>query len=329
LSDLLIRDDTTRFTALVSATANNIDLDPALVEKDYWVVEALRSKSSPLSMTLRGDQFEITPIFKGGTSLSKAFGLIERFSEDIDLLIPIPVSAPMDLSNQERSHIMDSVRRHLSTALRIEGERKGGRRGVDFHWNFPFESYFAVSPSTTMPVVVVKMTVMGGSTPNLHKPVSSMVGDFAKNFEGLPHYADLTPVTNVCALSPLRTLVEKLAMLHNAATLFQNGDPRRLSRSGRHYYDVLCLLRSPLVRQEVSAEVVHQIAVDSDNWSALGNYPVTPRPNEGFAVSPAFTDSEILGLVESSYQLAMTWVWGEKPSLKECVATVVEAAEWL
>jgi len=126
LSDLLIRDDTTRFTALVSATANNIDLDPALVEKDYWVVEALRSTSSPLSMTLRGDQFEITPIFKGGTSLSKAFGLIERFSEDIDLLIPIPVSAPMDLSNQERSHIMDSVRRHLSTALRIEGERKGG-----------------------------------------------------------------------------------------------------------------------------------------------------------------------------------------------------------
>ena len=56
------------------------------IEKDSWVTEVLRGAAT--MATARN--LEI--VFKGGTSLSKAFGLVERFSEDIDLLVVIPGS---------------------------------------------------------------------------------------------------------------------------------------------------------------------------------------------------------------------------------------------
>jgi Nucleotidyl transferase AbiEii toxin, Type IV TA system len=54
------------------------DLDPSFVEKDYWVTQVLRV----LQTEYPGDFF-----FKGGTSLSKGYDIIERFSEDVDILV--------------------------------------------------------------------------------------------------------------------------------------------------------------------------------------------------------------------------------------------------
>lgn len=65
------------FNDLVRATADDIGLPPAAVEKDYYVVRALRALQDELAGRF---------LFKGGTSLSKGWGLIDRFSEDIDLL---------------------------------------------------------------------------------------------------------------------------------------------------------------------------------------------------------------------------------------------------
>ena len=65
---------------LFTATADRMGIGARLVEKDYWVCWMLRRL-----FTLPEIAGHLT--FKGGTSLSKAFGLIERFSEDIDLII--------------------------------------------------------------------------------------------------------------------------------------------------------------------------------------------------------------------------------------------------
>lgn len=63
------------FDGLLQIVADNRELDVALVEKDYWVTHTL--------WALQAQGFDVW--FKGGTSLSKGFGLIERFSEDLDL----------------------------------------------------------------------------------------------------------------------------------------------------------------------------------------------------------------------------------------------------
>jgi len=74
-----LHEDQEAFSELVEVTAATIGLPQVYVEKDYWITKALKN----LSTSPYFDEV----VFKGGTSLSKAFRLIDRFSEDIDLAI--------------------------------------------------------------------------------------------------------------------------------------------------------------------------------------------------------------------------------------------------
>jgi hypothetical protein len=65
------------FSRLLRIVADDVGIGPALIEKDYWVAHTL--------WALHRSALDVW--FKGGTSLSKGFGLIERFSEDLDLRI--------------------------------------------------------------------------------------------------------------------------------------------------------------------------------------------------------------------------------------------------
>jgi len=68
------------FRELLRILAEDMGIDPALVEKDYWIMHTL------YGLTEQGYDFEL----KGGTSLSKGYKVIERFSEDIDIHIKPP-----------------------------------------------------------------------------------------------------------------------------------------------------------------------------------------------------------------------------------------------
>ena len=65
---------------LFTAAAGRLGMNPAIIEKDFWVCWILKRL---FSEPRRKDQM----VFKGGTSLSKVYGLIDRFSEDIDLVL--------------------------------------------------------------------------------------------------------------------------------------------------------------------------------------------------------------------------------------------------
>lgn len=97
--------------AAINEAAARRDVTPVIIEKDFWVCWTLKRLSE-----CTGVFPHIT--FKGGTSLSKAYGIIERFSEDIDLTIarnaPLlaDVSSPMDadISNKERARRIDALK---------------------------------------------------------------------------------------------------------------------------------------------------------------------------------------------------------------------------
>jgi hypothetical protein len=99
------------FDQLLAVVANDRGLDPMLVEKDYWIMHGL------WGLQAQGFVFEL----KGGTSLSKGFGVIHRFSEDIDIRIEPP--ADMDVKtgrNQDkRSHIASRQAYYDELAKRI------------------------------------------------------------------------------------------------------------------------------------------------------------------------------------------------------------------
>jgi predicted nucleotidyltransferase component of viral defense system len=80
--------DDADFLDIVRAAAEYHGVIPSLALKDYWVTRVLRA--------IAGDaELQGRVLFKGGTSLSKGWGLIERFSEDVDLLLTGPGYGPM------------------------------------------------------------------------------------------------------------------------------------------------------------------------------------------------------------------------------------------
>jgi len=65
---------------LFQESASRLGMNPAIVEKDFWVCWILK-------LLFAEPALKNQMVFKGGTSLSKVFGLIDRFSEDIDLVL--------------------------------------------------------------------------------------------------------------------------------------------------------------------------------------------------------------------------------------------------
>ena len=74
-----LHSDKDAFKEIIALTAEHFGYEQSHVEKDYWVSKILRD----ISLSEYADK----TYFKGGTSLSKAYGLIERFSEDLDLFV--------------------------------------------------------------------------------------------------------------------------------------------------------------------------------------------------------------------------------------------------
>lgn len=103
------------FPELLRIVGEENSIDPALIEKDYWIMHC------PFGLQQAGISFEL----KGGTSLSKGFDIIQRFSEDIDLRInpPAEMNVPMGQNQdkpaqrQRRKEFYD----WLAQEIRIDG----------------------------------------------------------------------------------------------------------------------------------------------------------------------------------------------------------------
>lgn len=89
------------FIDAVNFTAQQMDIPPVYIEKDYWITYAL--------YTIFHSEIGSQTIFKGGTSLSKCYGLIERFSEDIDLVV---VHSGEETDNQLKKKIKTILLNH-------------------------------------------------------------------------------------------------------------------------------------------------------------------------------------------------------------------------
>lgn len=74
-----LHENQTLFAQLLNFAANTLNIRPEFIEKDYWITRALQR----ISQNVNAEKV----VFKGGTSLSKAYRLTNRFSEDIDLAV--------------------------------------------------------------------------------------------------------------------------------------------------------------------------------------------------------------------------------------------------
>lgn len=311
-----LRDDPDALNALVSRVAEHRGLNPAYVEKDFWVTEVLRvaTRARPIA----GCDQPVEFIFKGGTSLSRVFGLIDRFSEDIDLLVAFPQGPGASARHAVFKQVDVQIAAHLGSPGIVVSSTTGVKRDTTYVYPASFPG------SALKEGVLLEMGSRGGTHPVSPHPFRSMIAIYADEVlgEDVSAWDEFAPF-EVNVLAPERTLLEKLAAVHAAASA---GDNNAILKAGRHFYDIARLLASTVVTDALDAlgpEGVRELAADIDRHSERAGFAWSPRPEGGYADSPAFNvDAAAFPFITRGYDSALSLVYGRRPSLAEVLDVV-------
>ena len=231
-------------------------LREAIIEKDYFVTESLR-----IIEQHNGDKV----IFKGGTSLSKGWNLIQRFSEDIDIFLDPaafdPTLGPKAI-DRELKKLRDAVGKHPAlTFLPDESQTIGG-----FGRNDRFEySQRLGGTGEIRNRVFVEAGTASGTQPTGRIQIQSYVGRFMQA-TGVSLGADDEGPFTMRLLHFRRTFIEKLFAIHAKVSAFEQTG-REIGSYARHYYDLYCLADCPEVLVMLQSDEYAAIKADYDRVS--------------------------------------------------------------
>lgn len=230
------------FSELIRIVGEERSIDPALIEKDYWIMHCL------FGLQQTGMTFEL----KGGTSLSKGYGIIHRFSEDIDLRIEPPPEMDVPVGRNQDKPAQCQRRKEfygwLANEIKIEGiydrqrdtsfddkkYRSGGIRLLYKTLNASLEG---------LKTGILLEVGFDDVTPNEPRNMTSWAYEFAAEKVDI---LDNRPKDVLC-YHPGYTLVEKLQTI---STKFRKQQKTDIFSENflRHYYDIYCLLQEPIVQ---------------------------------------------------------------------------------
>ena len=319
------------FEDLILITADEMRIAPEFVRKDYWVIRILRAIS--------GDEaLKKQVIFKGGTSLSKGWKLIDRFSEDVDLLTTGPnFSAPPGKGARRALFGRLIARIEKDTPLRrpeLEGLSEGEQNFLYFrgNWNcsvrFPLSGH--INPdSNASEFILAEMGFRGGAHPITVVALNSFVGETAQarasgNGIKLKDYVADCSEFDFALLHPTRTFVEKLLATHCA--ICEGIEKVRT----RHYYDVFAMYRKHV---DISA------LLDSPTFNTLlrdaieiANAYFKTNISTDLAIvdSPALNlTPEQVTLLDAQYQGERKYYFRGQPEFSEIVDAITEIRDRL
>jgi len=272
----------------IRATAVHFSLPVTYIEKDYWVTRALKA----LADSAISDEI----VFKGGTSLSKAYKLISRFSEDIDIAI---------------------LTTHLSTSQTVKKVKKASKIVADIYDEIPSDntsknSNFrkvrfaypriddAVVEGQVADSILLEINAFADPEPYRKMPISSYISDFlltTDQSEAITQYELAAFEMNILCTS--RTLCEKIMGLVKAS----HGDNHvsQLNSKIRHLYDLHFLLSDPETKIFVESEQF-PIMIDNVINSDRDTFPETPWLDAPLSHAPIFSNfNELWPALENTY----------------------------
>jgi len=295
-----------QFQSLIRILAVEKNLPPALVEKDYWIMHCL------YGLEKLGLTFEL----KGGTSLSKGYNLLDRFSEDIDIHID-PVCAPFKVAsnpNQVKKDVHIQSRKAfydwLATELIIDGiteivrdtefdddkYRSGGIRLL-------YQSYFEQIPD--MKEGILLEVGFDDTAPNHRLPITSWA--FERAQESDVQITDNRAVSVPC-YHPGYTFVEKLQTVSTKFRVEQ-AEGTMPKNFMRHYYDLSQLLAHPDVQSFIGTDGYHERK--EKRFRAGDNLVISE--NEAFLLHDAATRERY----HKAYNATSRLYFGVQPSFDE------------
>ncbi|MCO5118044.1 MAG: nucleotidyl transferase AbiEii/AbiGii toxin family protein [Burkholderiaceae bacterium] len=241
------------FDQLLALVADERGLDPMLVEKDYWIMHAL------WGLQAQGFRFEL----KGGTSLSKGFGVIHRFSEDIDIRIEPPVGMGVKTGRNQNKPAHVASRRayydELAARICIPGVVAVERDAQFDDDKMRSAGIRLIYAPRAVALDGVKDGILlelgfDDTAPNRAVTISSWALDAA--LERGVEVTDNRAVDVLC-YAPTHTFVEKLQTI---STKYRRLDEARAFPANflRHYYDVYCLLGLEEVQAFLRTPAYHE-----------------------------------------------------------------------
>ena len=331
--DEILRADAQTRSGLFAATAQRLGTTPQNVEKDFWVCWTLDTLFNGLEGGPR-------LLFKGGTSLSKAFGLIQRFSEDIDVTvfrddlgIPVSVDELAALSGKKRAAALDAIREaceayingSLTERLTIICAETCSRTGLDFNAlavkadahdrQTLLLGYPSVTPTDAYIAKSVKIESGAKSAldPNSLRTITPYVD---ADVPGI----DLA-VPGITVVDAERTFWDKVVILHGLRRWYDirgqlRGNGQRISR---HYYDLFRMLQS-----DSGKAATKDTALGADCLAHARMFFNRPDFDLASAQPPTFAlcaDGRMVDDLRQDYRAMSVMIFGEPPAFD----TVIEA----
>lgn len=281
-------------------------LRPAIIEKDYYVTEALRTIAAT-----SGDKV----IFKGGTSLAKGWNLIERFSEDIDIFLDPRAFQPTlgkNAIDRELKKLRDAVGRHPALSfVQNESQTIGGFGRND---RFSYAQKFG-GPGEIANRVLVEAGTASGREPSAVIELRSYLSQYLLETNVSLGTQDETAFS-LRLLHFRRTFVEKMFAIHSKVEILKR-DRQPLGSYARHYYDLFQLSGHPEVQTMLRSAEYATIKADYDQISRA-HFPRSYFFPEGmsFAHSDAlFPSHELAATIGPEYEAqCLMLCYGSYPS---------------
>jgi hypothetical protein len=221
------------FRQAIQATAQEKGIPEIFIEKDYWVTFALH--------TIFNSEIGPEAVFKGGTSLLKCYGLIKRFSEDIDLV----VLKREGESNNQLTNKIKAISAVVAGVLpEVQLPEVTQKKGMNRKTAHTYPKKFSGEYGQVRDMIIVEATWLGYFEPYTEMSISSFIYEMmrSRGQEKLAEEYGLLPFTGK-VLNPTRTICEKIMSL---VRFSYTEDPIiDLSNKVRHAYDLHQLLRYP------------------------------------------------------------------------------------
>lgn len=278
----------------------------AIVEKDFWVCLTL-------DYLFHKCKFKDHFTFKGGTSLSKAWNVIERFSEDIDLILDwqklgYSKNEPLESrskTKQEKfnenankkaenfigTELLETLKSDFKSILNTEPDfkiDKDDKQTILFYYPKQFSS------DGIVPAIRLEIGPLAAWTPSENVEITSYAAEaYPKLFK--------EPKTLVRTVTAARTFWEKATILHQLANMPE--DKPFKSRYSRHYYDIFRLANSRYKENAfTSKELLEKVAIFKQKFypcsyaqydkARIGSLKLEPPPHLIEALKKDYKDME-------------------------------------
>lgn len=322
-------DERNDFSDAIRIVSSKKGILPLVVEKDFWITWSLKKLFSL--------DCSVKMVFKGGTSLSKAYNLINRMSEDCDITLnradlgfydqKDPMTAP---SRKQRDKLLDELRQACSDFILNKLMKKfensiledldqndfelipeEDSQSIRFYYPKLLENEQYTVGEYIRQSVLFEFGVRGDIYPTNNLPIKSYIEEDLEFFK--------TPACLISCLSPIRTFWEKATLLH--AEYYRPQEKATPERLSRHYYDIYMMFMAGIHTTAMQEQTILQDVIKNKSILFPCSWAQYPLINtEGLKLLPSqlrFRD------LEKDYsQTREMMIYGDKPSFKDLLEVI-------